>query len=159
HWVLQQPTSQSRARAVDHRVALNATEAAREEFHDPRVGIQRGKRVPILVTPSTQAEAAAGQGHSHRCAFGLRTPGGLGVENGPHLSAALLASVFRRVSCKKDKSKSSSRATNNKWETHTRMDLASFPRSRRSTISQCNISGISASPRRTCRRSSLRARF
>jgi len=46
--------------AIDHGVALNSTEAIREEFHHSRIGIHCGKRVPILVTPSTQADAAVG---------------------------------------------------------------------------------------------------
>jgi hypothetical protein len=49
--------------AIDHRVALNSTETTPEEFHNSRIGIHCGKRFPILVTPSTQADAAAGQCH------------------------------------------------------------------------------------------------
>jgi len=57
--------------AIDHRIALNSTEAIPEEFHNSRIGIHCGKRFPILVTPSTQANAAAGQCHkgAHRCAI------------------------------------------------------------------------------------------
>src|SRR5438876_1178873 len=57
--------------AIDHRVTLNATEATAEEFHDSRIGIHCGKRFPILVTPSTQADAAVGQCRkgAHRCAI------------------------------------------------------------------------------------------
>jgi len=57
--------------AIDHRVALSSTEATREEFHNSRIGIHCGKRFPILVTPSTQAHAAAGQCRkgAHRCAI------------------------------------------------------------------------------------------
>jgi|SRR5207237_682878 len=55
--------------AIDHRVALNWTEGTPEEFHNSRIGIHCGERFPILVTPSTQADAAAGQCHkgAHRC--------------------------------------------------------------------------------------------
>jgi hypothetical protein len=54
--------------ASDHRVALNATEATPEEFHNAHIGIHCGKRFPILVTPSTQADTVAGQCHkgAHR---------------------------------------------------------------------------------------------
>jgi hypothetical protein len=45
--------------AIDHRVALSATEAAPEEFHNPRIGIHCGKWLPILVTPLSQSEAVA----------------------------------------------------------------------------------------------------
>jgi hypothetical protein len=57
--------------AIDHRVALDPTEATPEEFHNARIGIHCGKRFPIVVTPSTQADAAAGQCHkgAHRCAI------------------------------------------------------------------------------------------
>src|SRR5262245_22943655 len=57
--------------AVDHRVALGAAETALEEFHDARIGIHRGKRLPILVTPCTQTDAAARQCHNraHRGAL------------------------------------------------------------------------------------------
>jgi hypothetical protein len=56
---------------INHRVALNSTEATPEECHNSRIGIHCGKRFPILVTPSTQADAAAGQCHkgAHRCAI------------------------------------------------------------------------------------------
>jgi hypothetical protein len=40
--------------AIDHRVTLDSTEAAPEEFHDARIGIHRSKRLPILVPPSTR---------------------------------------------------------------------------------------------------------
>src|SRR5207253_4689793 len=55
--------------AIDNRVALNWTEGTQEEFHNSRIGIHCGERFPILVTPSTQADAAAGQCHkgAHRC--------------------------------------------------------------------------------------------
>jgi len=55
--------------AIDHRVALNSTEATPEEFHNSRIGIHCGKRFTILVTPFTQADAAAGQCRkcAHRC--------------------------------------------------------------------------------------------
>jgi hypothetical protein len=49
--------------AVDHRVALGSTEAAREELHHPRIAIHGGKGLPVLVAPWTQADAAAGQCH------------------------------------------------------------------------------------------------
>jgi hypothetical protein len=49
---------------IDHCVALNATEATPEEFHHAYVGIHRRKRIPIRVTPSTQADAVAGQCHN-----------------------------------------------------------------------------------------------
>jgi hypothetical protein len=54
--------------ATDHGVALGSTERAREEFHDPRIGIQYSKCFPILVTPSAQANAFAEQHHrsAHR---------------------------------------------------------------------------------------------
>jgi hypothetical protein len=45
--------------AVGHRVALNSTEATPEELHNSRIGIHCGERFPILVTPSTQADAPA----------------------------------------------------------------------------------------------------
>jgi len=47
--------------AIDHRVTLNVTERAPEEFHNSRIGIHCGKRFPIGVTPLTQADAIAGQ--------------------------------------------------------------------------------------------------
>jgi hypothetical protein len=55
---------------INHRVALNATEATSEEFHNSGIGIYGGKRFPILVTPLTQADATAGQFHqgAHRFA-------------------------------------------------------------------------------------------
>ena len=55
--------------AIDHRVALNPTQAAAEEFHNPCIRIHCGKRFPILVTPLTKADAATGQCHkgAHRC--------------------------------------------------------------------------------------------
>jgi hypothetical protein len=46
--------------AIGHRVAFKSTEATPEELHDSRIGIHHGKRFPILITPSTQADAAAG---------------------------------------------------------------------------------------------------
>jgi hypothetical protein len=46
---------------IDHRVALNSTEGTPKEFHNACIGIHSGKRFPILVTPWTQADAAAGQ--------------------------------------------------------------------------------------------------
>lgn len=58
--------------AINQRVALNSTEATREEFHDSRIRIHGGKRFPILITPSTQADACAGQcnkGAHHRASL------------------------------------------------------------------------------------------
>jgi hypothetical protein len=57
--------------AIDHRIALNSTEATSEEFHDSRIGIHCGKSFPILVAPATQAQASTGQCHkgAHRCAI------------------------------------------------------------------------------------------
>src|SRR5258706_15368587 len=47
--------------AIDHRVAINSAEAAAEEFHRSPIGIHDGKRGPVIITPSTQADPAAGQ--------------------------------------------------------------------------------------------------
>jgi hypothetical protein len=57
--------------AVRQRVALDATEATGEVFHNSPIGIHCGKGFPILVTPSTQADATAGQCHesAHRYAI------------------------------------------------------------------------------------------
>jgi hypothetical protein len=46
--------------AVDQRVALISAEGPAEEFHHARIGIHRGERVAIRLTPSTQADALAG---------------------------------------------------------------------------------------------------
>jgi hypothetical protein len=53
---------------MEHRVALSATEAIAEEFHDARVGIHCRERLFILVTPWSKADAVAGQCHkrAHR---------------------------------------------------------------------------------------------
>jgi len=55
---------------INHGVTLNAAEAASEEFHNSGIGIHCGKRFPILLTPLTQANAAARQCHkgTHHCA-------------------------------------------------------------------------------------------
>jgi hypothetical protein len=50
---------------IDHCVALGPAEAAPEERHDARIGIHGGECVPILLTPWAQADAAAGQRHTH----------------------------------------------------------------------------------------------
>jgi hypothetical protein len=54
---------------IDHRVTLRATEAIAEEFHDACIGIHRGERLAILVTPWAQADAVTGQcrKRAHRC--------------------------------------------------------------------------------------------
>jgi hypothetical protein len=46
--------------AIDHRIALNATERTTEKFHDARIGIHGSKCLAILVTPWTQTDAFAG---------------------------------------------------------------------------------------------------
>src|SRR5882757_3149780 len=49
--------------AIDQRIALNSTQATRKEFHNSRIGVHCRKRLPILLTPPTQADSAAGQCH------------------------------------------------------------------------------------------------
>ena len=44
---------------IDHRIALNAIEPTPEEFHHACIGIHCGKRFPILIAPSTQADTVA----------------------------------------------------------------------------------------------------
>src|SRR6185369_4644634 len=50
--------------AIDQRVAFRAAERFGEEFHDPRIGVHRGKRLAILVAPAAKTKSSAG--HRYR---------------------------------------------------------------------------------------------
>jgi hypothetical protein len=52
--------------AIHHCIAVTSVERLPEEFHHSGIGVHCRKRIPILVTPLTKANAAAGQFHKGR---------------------------------------------------------------------------------------------